>query len=67
MNYICTSCGEPCDPMIIDLGIGSYEYWGAPGIDVQLTVVSQCCEAAIIDESSTHVTIDSLPATTPFD
>lgn len=27
-----------------DFGIGAYEYWGAPGVDVQMVWVTRCCE-----------------------
>lgn len=45
MIGICSACKEPCTVKIIDNGIGSYEYWGAKGRDIQLEAVSDCCEA----------------------
>ena len=38
----CSECGEHCTATIIDEGIGSYEYWGAKGVDVRLVEVSPC-------------------------
>jgi hypothetical protein len=35
---------------VIDEGIGSYEYWGAKGVDIRLVEVSPCCEADVLDE-----------------
>ena len=34
---------------MVDFGVGLYEFWGAPGVDSQPEVVSNCCEAAVID------------------
>lgn len=42
---ICKACEKECAVTTIDVGIGSYEYWGAPGYDSQLCQVSLCCEA----------------------
>ena len=42
---VCTACGDPCEVVTVDFGIGAYEYWGAPGFDSQPAEVSQCCEA----------------------
>jgi|688.fasta_scaffold2595658_2 hypothetical protein len=43
---ICPGCAV-IDPEMewVDFGIGSYEYWGAPGVDVQWAWVTRCCEA----------------------
>jgi hypothetical protein len=35
--------------MIVDEGIGHYEYWGAKGVDVRLVEVSPCCEDVVLD------------------
>lgn len=45
----CTECGEQAVGTVVDFGIGSYEFWGAPGTDIQLCLVSQCCEAQMRD------------------
>ena len=46
----CEACLKQCRMITVDFGIGAYEYWGAPGFDVQLADVSDCCEAECIDE-----------------
>jgi hypothetical protein len=45
----CNACGDPCQVVTIDNGIGFYEYWGASGFDRQLHDVSNCCEADFTD------------------
>ena len=45
----CSECGEPCAGVWQDLGIGSYEYHGYKGYDVQWCWVSECCEADVHD------------------
>lgn len=44
---ICPGCDQECMGVWSDFGIGPYEYWGAPGVDVQMAYVSSCCEAAL--------------------
>jgi hypothetical protein len=46
----CAACGRQCRKVTVDFGIGAYEYWGAPGVDIQLADVSDCCEADFMDE-----------------
>ena len=48
----CENCGEPCEVVTVDMGIGPYEYWGARGNDVRLAEVSDCCEDNVIEDSS---------------
>lgn len=43
--YWCTECKQSCTEVIIDEGIGPYEFWGARGVHVDKRVVSSCCEA----------------------
>jgi hypothetical protein len=43
----CTGCHEECDAITADFGRGAYEFWGAPGVDVDIQTVSNCCEAEI--------------------
>ena len=43
----CMDCGEECDFYMEDMGIGSYEYWGAKGVDVHWVEVSCCCDAEV--------------------
>jgi len=45
----CTKCYEACNVVVADFGIGSYEYWGATGTDIQIEVFSDCCEAPVLD------------------
>ena len=45
MTTICKACNRECRVVTVDFGIGAYEYWGAPGVDIQLADVSECCEA----------------------
>jgi hypothetical protein len=46
----CEACGRECRRITVDFGIGAYEYWGAPGYDVRLADVSDCCEADCVDD-----------------
>lgn len=32
----------------MDFGIGSYEFWGAPGVDVNIQQVTECCEDHLV-------------------
>lgn len=40
----CPACGQECSVVEVDFGIGPYEYWGAPGVDRDIRLVSKCCE-----------------------
>lgn len=42
-TYVCTACGEPCEPITVDQG-GYEEVWGARLWHEQLADVSECCE-----------------------
>lgn len=42
---LCAMCGQPAECVQRDFGIGAYEYWGSPGVDVNLQLVTECCEA----------------------
>jgi hypothetical protein len=57
---ICEACGCECDVVTIDVGIGVYEYWGAPGCDVHYVTVSNCCEADVIDFDAPEAPSDDL-------
>jgi len=46
----CENCGEPCEVITVDVGIGPYEYWGARGNDVRLAEVSDCCEDNVVED-----------------
>lgn len=56
----CTECGQQCNVMVIDFGIGAYEYWGATGIDSQPGAVSGCCEVPAVDNAGNFITIQQL-------
>lgn len=50
----CQDCKNPCYEIVVDFGIGEYEFWGAPGYDSQEALVSHCCEAPVfLDETLT--------------
>jgi hypothetical protein len=46
----CEDC-EATDPLMIlmDFGIGPYEFWGARGSHHDWTWVTQCCEAGLVN------------------
>ena len=49
-NMICPGCDRKDPDMVwVDFGIGPYEYWGAPGTDIQWCYVTKCCEASVED------------------
>ena len=50
VQYYCCECKEACSVRWEDEGIGSYEYWGAKGIDVDWQAYSDCCDASVTDE-----------------
>ena len=50
MEKYCAHCLQECGIITIDEGIGSYEYWGATGVDIRLVEVSDCCEEELLDE-----------------
>ena len=50
MKIFCKECKRECELITIDEGIGSYEYWGAPGYDSKIFTGSNCCETEVMDE-----------------
>lgn len=56
----CTACGHDCNVVLVDFGIGFYDYWGSPGINFQLEAVSDCCEASAVDSANHEITIQQL-------
>jgi hypothetical protein len=48
----CVVCREECEVITIDQGIGYTEFWGAPGIDLNLVEVSDCCESEFVEDES---------------
>lgn len=46
---ICTECNEPCHVVVVDFGIGPYEFWGQKCNHVDKHEVSDCCEAEVVE------------------
>lgn len=46
---ICASCGKQAKAVRRDMGIGPYEYWGARGTHHDWQIVSECCEAEVME------------------
>ena len=44
MAKICEGCGEECNVVTVDNGIGAYEYWGSCGVHHSYEKASDCCE-----------------------
>jgi hypothetical protein len=47
---VCSECGERCESVPVDCGIGPYEYWGYKSVDRDIRELSPCCEAEVVDE-----------------
>lgn len=45
----CRNCGKPCRAILVDMGIGPYEFWGARGVDKRMVPVSPCCEEDVVE------------------
>jgi len=60
MTGICTRCGQPCTVVVIDFGIGEYEYGSVKGFDSRPAAVSNCCEVEAVDESGHVITLQGL-------
>jgi hypothetical protein len=43
----CEECGEFCEGRMTDVGIGPHEFWGSTGNQVDIRILSPCCEAEI--------------------
>jgi hypothetical protein len=43
---ICSGCGNRAIFRVEDLGIGSYEFWGAKGTNHDYQWISSCCSEA---------------------
>lgn len=56
----CTECGQPCNVIPVDFGIGAYEFWGAKSIDVQIEAVSDCCDAPAVNALGHLITIQNV-------
>lgn len=57
---ICSRCLEPCEVVVVDFGVGPYEFWGATGFDSRPEAVSNCCEAPAVDGMGYPITISDL-------
>lgn len=49
-KLFCGECGNECDFVEIDTGIGAYEFWGAKENHSVLERVSDCCEADLFED-----------------
>lgn len=45
----CSTCGKKCHGKTVDNGIGSYEFWGSPGVHHDYGVASDCCEGELLE------------------
>jgi hypothetical protein len=52
---ICSSCGRPCTAVMVDEGIGPYEYWGSRGVHHDYQIESDCCGAAIAEAGNVYL------------
>ena len=43
----CPDCHEMAEAIVVDNGIGSYEFWGQKCFQSSPEVVSNCCEAPL--------------------
>ena len=43
-EVFCTGCNCWTELTYTDVGIGPYEFWGMPGNDTQIVLVTKCCE-----------------------
>ena len=48
---ICSACGQNCEVVEVDEGLGVIEAYGAAINDVRVCHVSKCCDADIDNES----------------
>jgi len=60
-NHWCGTCRAECDIHTVDEGIGHYEFWGQPGIDIQLVVVSDCCDEPVYDDPECMIETSTTP------
>lgn len=60
MNGRCTNCGQACKAVIIDFGIGTYEFWGSREVDIQESAVSPCCEAPVTLNDGSLITVKQI-------
>lgn len=58
MAAYCAHCGKECEVKIVDVGIGAYEYQGAPGVQSIPVPVSACCEETVYFDPELTVIYD---------
>lgn len=46
--YYCSECRQLCHDVERDFGVGTYEYWGATGVDSRVARVSECCDGDLL-------------------
>lgn len=63
----CTSCGKPCRVILIDTGIGAYEFWGDKCVDKRIEAVSACCEDIAVDSQGNDITETMVRNSYPVD
>lgn len=49
---ICPNCHEDVEGVWEDVGIGSYEYWGAKGFDSRMSFLCESCGEELETEQS---------------
>jgi hypothetical protein len=50
-NYICNYCGEVCQVVTVDYGVGHDDAYGCPGIFHDYRQASDCCESTYTEIS----------------
>ena len=52
ISLFCGSCGGECEAHSVLNGIGSYEFWGAKGVDTKMEIESICCDAGVFTNAN---------------
>lgn len=60
MKGVCTTCGEVCEVIKIDEGIGPYEYWGTTGFHHDWVAASDCCHAPALNQYGLKVSVHEI-------
>ena len=48
--FFCETCGRPCRPVRLEVGLGGYEMYGSRLRDDGYDYFSHCCEAGVAVE-----------------
>ena len=48
----CGECKLECRAVHVDFGIGPHEFWGAKYNDVDIHLVSNCCESDVFEDEN---------------